>query len=119
MAKRVTLTLSDDLAAAAELLRKKQKYRTLSEYVQGLVRYDGQTQRDHLLTAEWAALSGYERDRLDAGILKTVQAGKGLRGSWLEAMIEEIVKRHLEQTGRAPTVKEVAAAVAESIAEGA
>lgn len=107
MAKRITVTLSDDLAAAAELLRKRRKYRTASEYVAALIRYDGQTQREHHLTGEWAALSPYERDRLDAAILKQVESGKGARGSWLEATIEEIILMHLKK-GQPPTTREVA-----------
>lgn len=114
MAKRVTITLSDDLHEAAELLRKARKYRTTTEYVQGLIRYDGQSQREHHLTAEWAALSGYERDRLDAAILRQVQSGKGVRGSWLEARIEEIVKRHLA-AGETPMTKQVAAELAQEL----
>jgi Arc/MetJ-type ribon-helix-helix transcriptional regulator len=111
MAKRITVTLSDALATAAEALRKRRKYRTASEYVAALIRYDGQTQREHHLTAEWAALTGYERDKLDEAILRQVESGKGVRGSWLEATIEEIVLRHLK-SGQPPTTKEVAAELA-------
>jgi metal-responsive CopG/Arc/MetJ family transcriptional regulator len=116
MPKRITITLSDDLHAAANLLRKRRKYRTLSEYFAALARYDGQSQRDHHLTAEWAAMSGHERDRLDAAILRQVETGKGVRGSWLEARIDECVKRHLA-AGQTPTTTEVAVELAQKIAE--
>jgi len=116
MPKRITITLSDALHTASDLLRKRRKYRTLSEYFAALARYDGQSQREHHLTAEWAALSGYERDALDAAILRQVESGQGLRGSWLESRIEEIVKRHLA-AGHTPATKEVAAELAEEIAK--
>jgi Arc/MetJ-type ribon-helix-helix transcriptional regulator len=115
MAKRVTVTLSEDLQQAAELLRKRRKYRTFTEYVQALIRYDGQTQREHQLTGEWAALTGYERDRLDNAILRQVESGKGARGSWIEATIEEIVLRHMK-AGQPPNAKEVAAELAAKLA---
>ncbi len=114
MPKRPTITLSDDLYAAAELLRKRRKYRTLTEYIAGLIRYDGQSQKEHHLTAEWAALSGYERDRLDTAILRQVESGQGLHGSWLENTIEDIVKKHLA-AGETPGTKEVAAELAKQI----
>jgi Arc/MetJ-type ribon-helix-helix transcriptional regulator len=114
MAKRFTVTLSDDLHEAAEMLRKARKYRSLSEYVAALVRYDGQSQREHHLTAEWAALDGYERDRLDNAILRQVKSGEGLRGSWLEARIAEIVKKHLAE-GKTPSTKEVATELAREV----
>jgi Arc/MetJ-type ribon-helix-helix transcriptional regulator len=116
MAKRFTITVSDDLYQAAELLRKSRKYRSLSEYVAALIRYDGQSQREHHLTAEWAAFTGWERDRLDAAILKQVQSGKGIRGSWLEARIAEIVKKHLA-AGKTPSKKEVAEELAREISK--
>jgi len=114
MPKRITISLSDELAAAVELLRKRRRYRTASEYFVALARYDGQTQRDHHLTAEWAALSGYERDRLDAAILRQVETGAGLKGSWLEHRIEEIVRRHLA-AGHTPAAREVATDLAREL----
>ena len=117
MPKRITITLSDDLFEAADLLRKRRRYRSASEYVQGLIRYDGQAQKDHHLTAEWAAFSPYERDALDAAILRQVKSGKGVRGSWLEARIEEIVKAH-PAAGKTPATRDVAAELAKGIGEG-
>lgn len=114
MPKRITITLSDDLFAASENLRKRRRYRTASEYIQALIRYDGQTQREHHLTAEWAALSPHERDLLDAAILRQVNSGEGVRGSWLEARINAIVQERLE-AGRTPATQEVAAALAQDL----
>jgi hypothetical protein len=74
-----------------EILRKRRRYRKISEYIQGLARYDAQTQREQCLSAESAALSPAERDVLDAAFLKQVKAGEGTRGSWLEARIYEII----------------------------
>lgn len=86
-----TIGFSPDLLEVAEVLRKRRKYRKLSEYIQGLARYDAQTQRDHTFSADWAALSPKERDMLDANLLKQVLAGEGKRGSWLEARIYDII----------------------------
>ena len=115
MPKRITITLSDDLFTASEHLRKRRRYRTASEYIQALIRYDGQTQREHHLTAEWAALSPYERDALDAAILRQVNSGEGVRGSWLEARINAIVQERLE-AGRTPETREVATELAQDLA---
>lgn len=117
MAHRFTITISDDLFEAAELLRKRRHYRTQSEYIQGLVRYDGQSQRDHLLTAEWAALTGIERDKLDEAILKQVKTEKGVRGSWLECQIDKIVRSYYEAGKPAPTTKQVAKELGRKIIE--
>lgn len=117
MPKRFSVTLSDDLYEAAEILRKRNKYRGLSEYFQGLTRYDGQSQREHFLTSEWAALSGEERDLLDKGILERVKKGEGVRGSWLIHRIEAIVEAYLLKHGKAPDPKEVAGRLARDIAQ--
>lgn len=82
---------SPDLLDATEILRQRRRYRTISEYIQGLARYDAQTQREHALSADWAVLSPSRRDQLDAGFLMQVKAGEGTRGSWLEARIYEII----------------------------
>lgn len=116
MAKRFTVTLSDDLYEAMLILRKRRKYRGKSEYLTALIRYDGQAQKEHLLTSEWAALSPPERDQLDAAILRQVKSGKGVLGSWLEATISDIVRAHVA-AGRTPNVKQVALEVAQRIGE--
>lgn len=115
MPKRITVTLSDDLHEASELLRRKNRYRTLSEYIQNLVRYDAQSQREHLLTAEWAALSPAERDMLDARLLALVKSGKGVRGSWLEARIEAIVTRIFDERGANMTKAQIVEMLAREI----
>lgn len=116
MAKKFTVNLSDDLYEAMELLRQRRKYRPGSEYLAALIRYDGQTQREHSLTTEWAALSPTERDMLDANILALVKSGKGQRGSWLEATIVDIVKAELSR-GNVPEKRQVAAELAKRIAQ--
>ena len=116
MPKRFSITLSDDLYEAVKILMKRRKYRTLTEYLAALARYDGQSQREHHLTAEWAAMEGHERDALDARILALVQSGKGVTGSWLEARIATIIKEHLAHD-HVPTKKEVATQLARDIAK--
>lgn len=116
MAKKFSVYLSDDLHEAMEILRKRRKYRGHSEYLAALIRYDGQTQKEHHLTTEWAALSPAERDMLDASILKLVQSGEGKRGSWLEAAIVDIVRQQLA-AGNVPDKKQVAAELAKRLGE--
>lgn len=114
---RLHLTYSDPLAKAAKRRRKDLKYRTDSEYHAALVRYDCQTLKDHHISQEFAALDGWERDRLDAAILRQVESGKGIHGSWLEARIDASVKKHLD-AGHVPTPKQVASDLARDYAEG-
>lgn len=114
---RLHLTLSEPLAKAAKRRRKDLKYRTDSEYIAGLVRYDCQTQKEHHISQEFAALDGWERDRLDAAILRQVESGVGIHGSWIEARIDASVKKHLD-AGHVPTPKQVASDIARDIADG-
>lgn len=90
MSARRYLTLTNALDEAAEILLRRRHYRDFPEYVRSMIRYDGQTQMDHHLTAEWAAMTGEEQDRLDEGILAMVKAGKKVRGSWLLSRLEII-----------------------------
>ena len=115
MARR-SISWSPWIDDAAELLRKKKgrTYRTLSEYIAALVRYDGMSQREHSLTAEWAALTGYESDRLDQGILALVQEGQGTKGSWLTHEIERIIERMLA-TNTVPTPEAVKTELARAV----
>lgn len=75
MSKKVLITFSEDLATAADILRKRRKLRSISEYVQCLVRDDGQKQEKNDEFHCVAIMSGYERDRFDAGILRQVRSG--------------------------------------------
>lgn len=108
MAKKFLVTMSDELFRAMELRRKKLKvYRSPSELVNGLVRYDCEVQKEHYVSGNYASLSPSERDHLDAAILEQVESGKGIRGSWLEKRIKEAVAKVSQETGREPTKEEV------------
>jgi len=110
MPKKKSFTFSDALFAAMAILCENRRYRNLTEFITALVRFDAQTLRDHVMTEEWAALSGEERDRLDAGLLERVKQWKPARGSWLMAKLEAIIKIVLEfvQAGKEPTPELVA-----------
>lgn len=108
MSKKFLVTLSNELGETAEILKKRNRYRTLSEYVNGLIRYDAMVQRPHRLSKEHATMTLSERDMLDADLLKQVKTGKGLRGSMFEARVEEAVRKLTEETGMIPTKDEVA-----------
>lgn len=73
--KRVTVNLSDDLHEAAEILRRRGNYRSMSEMFVALLRWQAQTQRVHGLAAHWATLTGHERDRVDAELSSKVKSG--------------------------------------------
>lgn len=118
MPVRPTITLSDDLNTVAEIRRKQLGYRTKREYVEGLIRYDGITMKEHRVTAIWAAMDGHERDAMDAAILRQVKSGRdGEHRSYLEAEIRRAVAE-LQMTGVDPTTQAVAKKVSKRIAEG-
>lgn len=119
MPVRPTITLSDDLNTVAEIRRKQLGYRSKREYVEGLIRYDGITMKDHLVTAIWAAMDGHERDAMDATILRQVTSGRdGEHRSFIQEEIRRAVAE-LQMAGIDPTTKAVAKKVAKRIAEGA
>lgn len=70
---RVTITLSEPLYEVAEILRRKNKYRSMSEYFVALVRCDSKDHCRHDELTTVASLNGYERDRLDAAILNSIK----------------------------------------------
>lgn len=116
MPTRFSVTLSDELHEVARILRRRNHYRTLTEYFEGLIRDDGQGRREHRLTAEWAELSGDERDALDKAILRKVRSNDTTSRAWLEAKIEACIMRHV-QNGKEPASQQVAEEVAKEIAE--
>lgn len=113
MARRITITLSDELAELAEIRRKNCHYRTLPEYFIGLVRYDGITQKEHLLSEEWAALTPVERDTLDASLLDKVKAGVGEGGSLLKKLAYDAVMEINGAGAKEPRITAVIRKVAE------
>ena len=119
MAVRKNLTFSPFLLKAMELLRIRHKYRTLSEYVQGLVRYDAQTQRDHTFSTEWASLNPREQSLLDAALLDLVKSGEGLNGKVIGAYMREFVQKAFAAGKPEPTVEQVAVALGRTIGEEA
>ncbi len=119
MPKRITVTLSDDLGEVESILRKRRHYRSGSEFFQGLLRYDAQTQMDHPLTAEWAAFSPEERDMLDAALLTQVKTGEGVKGSWFKAAIRDAVKEWIDENRDLPHTKDIAVMLAKKIIENA
>lgn len=116
MATRYYVSLSGELLEAAELLRARRKYRSASEYMAALIRYDALTQQDHLFSGEWAALAPAERDKLDANLLAQVKAAKSARGSLLRKLIYEAIKAMNGPDAKTPTIEEVIKKMAERMA---
>lgn len=117
MAKRITLTLSDDLAEAAELLRRQNRYRTIPELCLGLLRYAGLVQKEHVVTSEIAAMSPAERDIADAQILDRVKRGEAVKGQWFENRLKAIVEAYFEEHGRPPSKREAAVELVKGLGE--
>ena len=67
-------------------------YKSLSEYVLGLVRYDLLTRRQHAATAGIAELPRSEQDKVDDELAALFAKGETLGGSWFEARLQEAVQ---------------------------
>ena len=75
IATRQTVNLSPDLAEALEIMRKRFRYRTISEYLGTLIRNDGMQPANHEGLAVVASLRGYERDAFDRRLLERLKGG--------------------------------------------
>ncbi len=64
-------------------------YRTKTEYLVGLIRYDLLTRKPHTATAGISELSRAEQDRIDDEIARMFQSGETLNGSWFEHRVKE------------------------------
>lgn len=104
---RLTLNISDDLLEILEVIKRRERYISVSEVVHSFLRHWAVSQQDHALTGGWARLAGPERDALDAGLLKLVKAGKGKKGSWLKARIYDAIKEAHGADAKSPTVDQV------------
>ncbi len=73
MSKRVFATMSDELWDAMQLMRRAAGFARESDFIAALVRE--QAMHDHDLTTvrQFAAFTGYERDKLDAQMLLRVR----------------------------------------------
>lgn len=109
MAKKIGISLSDDLYAAGEILRERRHYRTWSEYVASFVRHDATVQAPtHSLTEPIAAMRPELRDEMDAKLLDLVKSGKGERGSWLKKKIYDAIREVMaDNGGKEPSIKDV------------
>jgi hypothetical protein len=107
MSKQINITVSDDLYEAIEILRKRNRYRSKREYLEGMARFDAMIQKEHVLSLDYASLDGWERDRLDSNLLALVKSGKGKKGEWFENQIRKAVES-LAHEGVQPTREAVA-----------
>ncbi len=119
MAHRFTVNISDELYEAMQILKKRNRYRSDSEIVCALIRYDAQCQKEHYLTIAWAAMTPAERDLLDKALLKQVKSGAGIRSSWIDSKIKEAAKNHIKSHGTEPTTHDIGAQLAKDIVEQA
>lgn len=114
--KRHTVTLSESLNEVAEICRKQNRYRNISELLNGFLRFWALSMTEHHLSAEWAALSDAEQDDLDDGLLESVKNKKIVKGSWFKAEIFEAVEQWIRENESYPRTKPLAKKLAERIA---
>lgn len=89
-AKPRSFKLPADLDAAASLRAKALGYRTLTDYIRGLIRYDLLVQGAHTVTLPISHMPLSEQDRVDAKLLRLTQDGEGERGQLLQRIIERV-----------------------------
>lgn len=64
------------MSEAATIRRKRTGYKTESDYLQSLARYDCACNVAHRHSALWDKLSAHERDAMDAALLAGVKENK-------------------------------------------
>src|SRR4051812_47311749 len=82
---RCPIVLDDLLAMRAA----EAGYKTKTEYLTGLIRYDLLTRKPHAATSGISALSRAEQDKIDDEIARMFHDGETLNGSWFEHRIKE------------------------------
>ena len=85
-----SLRLPADLAEAAEIRAKLLGYKSWTDYLKALIRYDLMIQGPHTITLPISHSRPEEQDALDADLLERCRNGEGTRGQWLEKAIERI-----------------------------
>lgn len=117
MPQRISAVLSDPLYEIAKELRKRNRYRSWPEVLQGFLRYWALTQADHHLSTEWAAMTGPERDALDAGLLEALRNKEVTKGSWLKSEIFAAVDEWIRENESYPRTKPIAEKLAKRVAQ--
>lgn len=83
--------LSPALADASQLRARQLGYPSWNAYVKALIRYDLMIQGDHTVTRPICHMRLEDQDKIDGELLGLTNAGKGVRGQWLEAAIRRAV----------------------------
>ncbi len=73
MSKRVFATMSEDLWSAMQLMRRAAGFSREADYIVALVRSQAMHDHDLGTAKQFAAFTGYERDKLDAQMLLRVR----------------------------------------------
>lgn len=107
--ERFTIQLPDDLVPIAKECIRRERYRSMSELFASFLRHWAVSQQAHAMTGEWAAMDGPERDKIDAGLRDLVESGKGIKGSWIKAIIYDAIKEINGADAKSPTVDQVLA----------
>ena len=76
-----TFRLSHPLVEALELRSAHLGYRSATELIEALCRYDCATQSAHGVTTTWAKLTPQEQDELDERLLERVKAKRGMKAT--------------------------------------
>jgi hypothetical protein len=94
-----SLKLSASLKAAADLRAKRLGYRSRSDYIRNLMRYDMLVQGGHDVTLPLSKLEPAVQDRIDAELLSLTERGEGQRGQLLARLIERVVTAGADPNG--------------------
>ena len=86
-----SLRLPADLAEAAEVRASQLGYRSWTDYLKGLMRYDLMVHGSHFVTLPISLESLHKQDHLDAELLENCKKGVGVRGEFLKRVLEEVV----------------------------
>lgn len=109
MASRWLSTFSDDLNDACEIRRKRCGFKTRSDYLQSLARYDVACNVPHRHSAGWDKLKPAERDAMDAQLLADAKANKRPMVSSTKQRCHAVVQQLMGPL--APTWEEFAAMI--------
>lgn len=104
---RIWASISDWLNETAELLMLRERL-SWSEYIASLIRYHALSQKPHALTGQWAKMKGWERDKMDQGLLELVRNGEVVKGNFLRHVIREVIEEMIAE-GRPIQVETVEA----------
>lgn len=95
-----SIRLGAALREAVGIRAEKLGYKSWSDYVRGLMRYDLMVQGGHDVTLPIAGLDATTQDKLDGELLKLTKRGEGRRGQLFTRLIEKVTNDGAEANGQ-------------------